>query len=405
MREWLLARATRPNWQEAVDWLNRYCQTDSVACMTLTNLMSDPDKRVREWAIIYASCCPDAVKSVQVLLSRLRDDCESAVRAECCDALGQIARGDLDVEIGLREAMSKDKSSAVRRKAADALGRVCEHGQKPTVLALIEALKDPSPRVRAAAGSSLAAIGPADETIAPLIKVLQDKDMECACSIAIAFGEVGVDAIPAIRSLLKSDDERIAGLAAYAIGYVSRASRSHRCYQRNDSIRECASLATRLLKSKDVTIRRLVSRAFLLISRDAEPAIDRLAESLSDADVEVRVNCAMTLGVIGAPAGAVASRIVKALDDKAFPVRLEVVRALGEIGKPLDVVVPALIRGLKDEEPSVRWYAANSLGELKEEARDALPALRALRHDPEMQVRNRAERAMRRISGTERPDE
>jgi HEAT repeat protein len=380
----------------AIKAVEDHCRNTPEASAELLRLTRDPDKKVRLEAIRLLTVCAEVdARAIPTLLKTVRDDPEPEVRAMSCRTLGLLARGNSDAAAELVRALSGDKSDVVRAAAAGELQTVCRVGDKAAVRALIAGLKDPSGRVRLASGRSLMKVGSPSEALQPLVAALHDKEEDHADSFARAIGDLGVQAIPALKTAISSEDEVFAARAACALGYVRSFSEARGL----PAIRDTTPSIARLLRNPDVSVRKTASHALALIGSDSEPVLDQLTRALADKDDSVRMASMRALGYLGAKASPAAKPICNALSDKESAVRLTAAMTLGDIGEPADVIVPALKAALKDEQYGVRTFAVQSLAKLGPAAAPALPALRALLKDPEKQVRERAKEAIQRIEG------
>jgi HEAT repeat protein len=92
--------------------------------------------------------------------------------------------------------------------------------------------------------------------------------------------------------------------------------------------------------------------------------------------------------------------LVAALEDGDTDVAAMAAEALGAIGPASNDVVPALAKALEHPQWPVRWSAARALAKIGPGAKDATPALRkVINSDRDRDVREQAERALRKISG------
>src|SRR5262249_4514359 len=85
-----------------------------------------------------------------------------------------------------------------------------------------------------------------------------------------------------------------------------------------------------------------------------------------------QVAAADALGRIGLPA---VDSLAEALSDPSAVVRLQACRALAYMGAKAAPAVPALVQRLYDSEEAVRTQAANALGQIGEGAGPAVPPL------------------------------
>ena len=214
-----------------------------------------------------------------------------------------------------------DREARVRVMAAQTLGRVADQA---AVKALIPALKDPDPSVRAAAAYSLSIAGQVDNqqiylAVEAMTPLARDKDQKVRQSVAMAFKEIGsANALPALEHLLKDVNETVRYYAAYALGAI-----------------------------KD---RRAVSSLIAALEAEKDP--------------EGRARPAL-IGALGATGDPRATTLlIGYLRHPSEYVRRCAAGALGRIGDRR--AVPALITALNDEESSVRDSAARALGSFRD---------------------------------------
>src|SRR5205823_4227922 len=143
-------------------------------------------------------------------------DGDTSARLAAAAALGDIGPAARDAIPALAEAMKKDTELQVREEAALALGG---SGQAAAVPPLIDVLNGDDEDVRRLAALALGEIGPAARPAIPsLIKALRaDKDYRVRFHAAEALGRMGPEAkvaIPALREALKDDRPEVSNAAA-----------------------------------------------------------------------------------------------------------------------------------------------------------------------------------------------
>jgi HEAT repeat protein len=158
----------------------------------------------------------------------VRDE-NPAVRAAAIRAMGW--HGDANLLI---EAL-RDENADVRLLAAEHLGERGPQGERRAA-ALVEALKDPHAGVRRVVAESLCSIGP--ESALALIKAVTDPDPQVRAGAALALGDVGMDKgsrqrapnevqtiTPLLNKLLDDEDAEVRRKAAGALEVLSREVR------------------------------------------------------------------------------------------------------------------------------------------------------------------------------------
>jgi len=127
-------------------------------------------------------------KNLEVLLQKLIDP-DPFVRVEAVQALGDIQKKQSLVAVC---DCLNDENLYVRAYAAEALGRIGKVDISLTLLRLLPALDDPSPYVRA--------------------------------MMLVALGELQDErASDSIRKLLQDEDERVRGMAAWALNKIEKS--------------------------------------------------------------------------------------------------------------------------------------------------------------------------------------
>jgi len=347
--------------------LNKGKIGEKIAVHSLVNILKDlNEKSNARWKAALSLGKIGDKTAVPALIKALKDE-DSSVRREAVWALGNIGDkvdycvclrmysgtaasdmgeiGDKTTVPALTETL-KDKDSSVRREAAWALGRI---GDKSAVPALIASLKDEKSSVRARAAWALGKMGD-KRGLSVALGALKDKNSFVRRRAAYALGRIGEkSAFPALLESLKDEDSSVQCAASWALGKMGDKSG--------------LSVALGTLKDKKSSVRR---------------------------------DAASALGEIGdMPAVPV---LLEALKDKKSVVRREAVKALGKIGDK--VAVPALITALKDENSCVRRDAASALGRIGDKT--AVPALTETLKDENPYVRQAAEKAIKKIEAKTR---
>ena len=273
-----------------------------------------------------------------------------------------------------------------RRRTCIALGRI---GDPQTLILLLEATKDPSPRVRAMAAF---AIG-------------QMEDFE---TLARLGRKPGPDAARALLALL-GDRER--GVVAYAVEALGKMRRREamgvllntpaplpvtlaalarmQAYETADWISE-------LLRSDDQDVRRAAIAALNRLNVDLDEGLTKqMVRRVRDRNAKVR---AVALAALARAESAeeVVSAVLRAAEDRNPQVRIQAYRALGAL-RPPDAAA-RLAAGLQDENPNVRIAAVRTLGGAGD--RRALPLLQSLRFQADP-LSYAAEEALARLASND----
>lgn len=254
----------------------------------------------------------------------------ATILALCFCTFAQDSRNltpaQLEVEKQQQRLNSSDQED--RRDAVMKLGSM---RNADASRAVVPALKDPSPIIRATAAKAILSIGP-DESVSALIPLLSDKD------------------------------EFVRREAAYALG--STRSRS-----------ATAALSERLLNDKEDGVRAAAAVALGDIADEAAVValVGTLAPELSgplrtkrkrEANVFVLRAAATALGRIKSRAGTAA--LISTLNDEKLPddVRREAARSLGSIGDP--TAATALRGASTSSDPFLSQIAHDALKKLGE---------------------------------------
>ncbi|MCE5338949.1 MAG: HEAT repeat domain-containing protein [Methanomicrobiaceae archaeon] len=259
----------------------------------------DPDTRYEAAGCLGDSGEPAAVGPLAALLR----DPESGVRWKATEALGKLGSPAV---VPLIESLQSENVD-VRWMAAIALGDIGDPGAVP---ALVEALNDEDTYVRSRAALALAAIGePAREdlisslragnsrvrvgvalalgrlggenSVVALIDALRDPNEEVQQRAASALGDISEPAVPSLLSALRTDEEGLRQGVIAALGQIGRPA--------------VASLAL-ALGADDWRVRRGAAAALGEINDPG--SVDALIEALDDGREEVRQAARQALGGI-----------------------------------------------------------------------------------------------------------
>lgn len=328
-------------------------------------------------------------RAASPLLAALRDQREGAatLRAAAALALGALKA----------EAAATLYEQALARQSADdwktETERLSTLRLETVVEALVEALRDPAPEVRAAAADAFVDLCLAEPPQALLLAGKAGASAEGAGRRPVSlFSPASHDvearpiaspalylAVDPLSEALKDGYAAVRANAATALGWIG-------------DIRAVPSLA-RCLKDPDENCR--VAAALALGLLGSPVALKPLARALGDASVRVRKQAAESLGRLGDPV--TADLLVDTLDDaeEALEVRAAAVRALGRLHLPQGL--PVLLDLLNAPSPTLRLAAVEALGYLS--------FGRAYRHlaplvwrDPDRAVRHAAARVLAQLA-------
>jgi HEAT repeat protein len=251
-----------------------------------------------------------------------------------------------------------------------------------SVRALVDALKNTHPDVRAGAAAALGDIGISDKGIVlALAEVLaKDKHEYPRQQAAAALQRMGGDARVAEAALTRAlgDDDLGVRRAAYsALGVV------------RPDVKE---VAVRLLRSRDFRFRVNVAAGILEhVGRDHPEANKVLTDALKEKEPSDRFYAAFTLGQLQITPEGTLDVLVEALKDRKPEVRELSLRRLGQLATLADRVQPELIAALKDENAAVCRAACWALKFTRADPRAAMEALGdRLLTDPDMTIQRAA---------------
>ena len=413
----LVAALDDPN-PKVRDWSARAIGTLGVdgreAAPQLVRLLQDPDRSVRDSAGRSLVGIGAADKTaIAALAARLREP-DFQGRLEAAKALAQL--GPLAIPTLITEL--KDPDPRVRAAAAcavDYMERVPVSAA--LVAALTAALKDDHSRVRFRAARALKAVGPqAKPAIPALAESLADPDRRVREAAAAALGErVGRPALPILVAALKANDPVKRAQAAYAMCYLERAAEPASALliealgDEDATVRTAAAWALGRIHRGGDAVKRLAAGfaarslrhgilpALLGIEADRraasanhEAAIAALGRALEDPDAGVRRGAAQSLSFIGGDLSLAVPTLLAALGDTDDGVRTSAAEALARTGTR---AVRALMESMNDHDERVRAGAVEALGKLSSLPFDLGPLIATLA-DPSPRVRTRAADAL-----------
>jgi HEAT repeat protein len=272
------------------------------------------------------------------------------------------AQGQPTTIAGWVEVLGSDLSSMRRVAAAKALGELGDSA-KAAVPALLRALSDPYSYVRGAAARSLARLAPTQEAVVQAVQgLLADPDLGVRSEGARALGEMGPHArasVPALIEALETDDYYgVRRHSAHSLGRIAPG---------------------------DTSLIAPLARAITGATRTA--AFDSIYQN---ARYYFHVQSQATAALL-AMGDAGVTAVVDLFASGAARV---VVEQLAEAKDRLGPHLPHLVGLLETAEPDVIEPLSWLLAEIGE---PVLPMLRPLLEHPDATVRQRAERAVRRI--------
>lgn len=216
----------------------------------------------------------------------------------------------------------RDASPEVRWQAADLLGQAGPAERRDTAAkdALVRALQDDDPHVRAVAASSLSVLGDAGPAAIPVLRdMLTTGERLAALKALVRYGAEAEPAIPRLVDLLHDGDSEVRWRAAMTLGKIGPVARN------------AVPALVAALKDEDALVREHAAEALGDIGPDAKEAVPALTTALRDPDARVRRDAVRSLGQIGVAARSAAPAIRPLLNDKEERVRRAARAALEQV--------------------------------------------------------------------------
>ena len=264
---------------------------------------------------------------------------------------------------------------------------------KTVAPALVAALRDADPSVRASAANALKYFPAAARQVIPaLIELIRDRDVAvhnaAACTLEVV-GSLPNELIPSVVAALKDH-------------YLKR----HESGAENLSISQPAAEEADLIPpvlSGESSASEQGLRRILSVVPNVETLLPALNEVAKDPNEAVRVLANSALERIG-PAAIPA--LIDVTHCQAELARLPAFHTLTNIAfKEIHLhgrtIMPALIARLDDSNERLRRAAAEALGQIGPEAKAALPSLTELANQGSTELRNAVAETIRRINSGE----
>ncbi len=225
--------------------------------------------------------------------------------------------------------------------------------------ALLDALKDPSEAIRAAAASSLARFGNKSERlVGELVQFLQSGDPTIRASAASALSTIGPAAkmaIPALKVAARDRNWDVHFLAIQGLMSIGPAPEDmDRALQRASRDLESGSIADR------------IAAAFTL-GRMSQAGVPALRGALQDTNPNVRETAVRSLGVIGPEAGGVVHRLIAMIRNREEEegVKSAAVESLCLVARDDPVAIQAIIDAAhQPPQYLIGWIAGDALRRL-----------------------------------------
>jgi HEAT repeat protein len=252
---------------------------------------------------------------------------------------------------------------------------------------LLRALDDPSPEARYRAAEELARVG------APVVPALAGRLGHSAAHVrqaaALALGEIGPDAAPALAALVRAAIDRDEGVRRVASEVLARVDPAW-------PVAAQTRLALpALVEGMRSDLPRVSRAAAALLVRVGRPAVPALVELLADWEAEAtRLAAFHILAQLGPSAAEAAPALAAVVASGEPPFRQAAAEALARLGAAAAPAVPDLIRALSDWSPPARQWAARALAAVGPAAGHAVPTLLGLLADYDDGVREAAAEAL-----------
>ena len=293
----------------------------------LIKALRNDDALMREIAIeSLGSLGPDSAgKAVPELIRRFGSDPSQRLRLHAAWALPRLDP-EGTAAIPALVAGLNDRNWQMRLSAVSTVGQFGPRARS-AVPGLIASLSDSEAYVRSAAAAVLAKIGPASRTVPPLIEAYQRElkhgDWTVSYMIAIALGQIGSEAAPAVPRARGGTQDR----------HTQRPEL--RCPgPREDRPGAGPALPALLnaLHDPDWSVRQAAAESISLVGADPEIVIPPLIAVLKDDMDYVRAAAAVSLGRLGPAARAAIPRLIELQNEEASRTREEAKKALEQIG-------------------------------------------------------------------------
>ncbi|WP_181357482.1 HEAT repeat domain-containing protein [Stenomitos frigidus] len=357
--------------------------------------LQNPEALDRAKAALTLSSLGNASEEIlNALLTRLRQDQVSHVRASTAEALGKLGYASEPV---ITELLSRlqDPYSDVRSRAAEALGKLGKSSES-TVVGLCSLLQDRVMVVRSRAAEALGKLGNScEEVVMALLAQIQISDSSVRSSAASALASLGDSTGVITRELLtklQSPDSYIRCLHADALGALGNASE------------EVIDSLLALLNDQEGIVRSMAAGALgklntqLNILSDKSKFTQKLEVLLEDPVSVVRSTTLRTLGKLEVKSESVMSKAVALIQDADVMARLNVAYALGSFGETTEEVISGLLVLLQDSDSRVCYGAIDSLGKLEHISELVVNNLLCLLQAPDSSIRSRTQSVLVKLS-------
>jgi HEAT repeat protein len=257
--------------------------------------------------------------------------------------------------------------------AAWAVGRIAKEA-KEIIPVLLAATRNQDPTVRSNARYGLLALGPDTRRVIPFfISALKKSGRDIRSEAISALGKFGMPAVPALIEALHDDDPGVRAGAALAFWHMARANPNIIPYQAI-IIQQTIPVLRAALSDREDVVRFRANLALQELSPDGKGAPRLPPAALNDEDESIREKAVLDLiGTDPALNDRILSVLVGSLKTRRqVGENFNAAFAFKKFGKE---AIPALITALKDPDPQVRSFAVYILRDMGADARAAVPAL------------------------------
>ena len=309
---------------------------DPLALAALIELVKHPEAPTRNYAVIALERLgPKAKKAVPALIESLKGP-DIVLRR--CSAAALARAGEPEVRAALPallEAMTDD-DWWVRTRAAEALS-FFGASARPAVPEMVRLLHGLNPEMRRLTATTLGELRTNAAVAAPALLAAADdeeKMVRDAARLSLPRLMPGLEPTASAASDLTSGDPPHRFQAAFALSGVLAATLTET---------EAVSALRSALKDDDDAVREMAAASLGHLGPAASPATQELIAALDDVATAVSQAAAFALGRVAPRDAAALAALARALGDERGEVRRSVATALARLGPQAVSTVPALI--------------------------------------------------------------
>jgi HEAT repeat protein len=353
------------------------------ACLTLLEVLNDPDFNVRNTASFSIIQIGDA--AVPPLRDALGNK-DATTRQLAAETLGRMGSRAKDALAALKERL-KDDDGLTRVRAAQALWFI-DRQADVAVPALGEAMKDKDLTVRRAASLALFQLQPRPKEALPIFTAaMKDEDSLTRVQSAQAVWQINHKAdevMPVFMEVVKNPKEH-----ALALNQTLTALN-----ELGPEAKAAVPALVEVLKGPNNNL--YVFALTNTLGTIGAASVPPLAELLNNKDTDPRIlyPVIQALGRVG-PEGA--EPLIKAMDHENVNIRSQVVMSIGQMGPGAKAAVPKLAELAKGGDANLRNNAINALVQLGLDGRAAAPALVENLKNPNQYIVTQSLQALRNM--------